>query len=172
MNAIVVYESHWGNTARVAEAIAEGIGDGAVALSTGDVTPAVVAAADLVVAGAPVNAFGLPTDDIRRTIATQHTSPPPDLSHPSLRSWLSNLRPAQGSGAAFETRMRWSPGGATGAIDRGLREAGYEPIAKPGKFVVTGTHGPLRAGEIERARAWGAELSAAMRPAPRAAQRV
>lgn len=34
MNAVVVYESHWGNTAAVAKAIAEGLGPEARALTT------------------------------------------------------------------------------------------------------------------------------------------
>ena len=55
--------------------------------------------------------------------------------------------------------MRWSPGGATGAIDRGLEAAGYRSVAKGRRFVVEGKYGPLRDGEIELARQWGAELA-------------
>ncbi|HLX33899.1 MAG TPA: hypothetical protein VKR30_01505 [Candidatus Limnocylindrales bacterium] len=164
MNAIVVYESHWGNTARIAEAIAEGIGEGALAMTTSEATPSVVAAADLVVAGAPVMAFSLPNETLRRTIAADDKGPrPPDLSHPSIRTWLDSLEVHLGAAASFETRIKFSPGGATGSIDRRFRSAGYRTIAKPGKFIVTGTYGPLRDGEVERARAWGADLWAAMR---------
>ena len=53
--------------------------------------------------------------------------------------------------------------GATSTIDRSLRKAGFRTITKAEKFVVTGTYGPLREGELERARAWGADLWAAMR---------
>jgi flavodoxin len=60
MHALVVFESHWGNTAAVAEAIAAGIGPGARAIPTSEATPELVQAADLGVAGAPVMAFGLP----------------------------------------------------------------------------------------------------------------
>ena len=38
MKAIVVYESHWGNTAAIASAIAEGLGQGARVLTTTDAT--------------------------------------------------------------------------------------------------------------------------------------
>jgi flavodoxin len=168
MNAIVVYESHWGNTAQIAEAIAEGFGPEATAMPTSSATPSVVASADLIVAGAPVNAFGLPTDQIRETIASQHASPPPDLSHPSLRAWLKGLPLSAQATASFETRVRWSPGGATGAIDRTFRELGYQQLTAPERFIVTGTHGPLRDGEVERARAWGSALAeAALRKAAR-----
>ncbi len=52
MKAVVVFESHWGNTAAVARAIAEGIGPEARALSTADATGAALAGVDLIVAGA------------------------------------------------------------------------------------------------------------------------
>ena len=42
MKAIVVYESHWGNTAAVARAIAEGIGPDAHVLSTDEATAAAI----------------------------------------------------------------------------------------------------------------------------------
>ena len=51
VKAVVVYESLRGNTARIAGAIAEGIGPGARALSTSAATAAAIAGADLIVAG-------------------------------------------------------------------------------------------------------------------------
>jgi hypothetical protein len=84
---------------------------------------------------------------------------PPDLSHPSMSSWLENLPRGHGRSASFETRMRWSPGGATGAIDRGLEAAGYRSVGKGRRFIVKGKYGPLRDGEIELARQWGTELA-------------
>jgi hypothetical protein len=166
MQAIVVYESHWGNTAAVAEAIAAGIGAGARAMPTSEATPSVVAEADLVVAGSPVMAFNLPTEAMRSNMTKDRKAPtPPDMSHPSLRTWLEALPPHRASAAAFETRLRFSPGGATEAIERSFEQAGYRTIAKAGKFVVKGSYGPLREGEAERARQWGADLWAVMREA-------
>ena len=164
MNAIVVYESLWGNTAAVARAIAEGIGPEARALSTAEASSAAVADADLIVAGAPVLAFALPSDKMRESIGADPGRAPaaPDLSHPSMRSWLDALPKGHGRSAAFETRIWWSPGGATAAIVRGLARAGYRPIAKARRFIVKGAYGPLRDGELERARVWGAELAQAM----------
>src|SRR5688572_28011475 len=114
MNVLVVYESHWGNTAAVARAIAEGIGPEARALPTDAATPTVVGDADLVVAGAPVLGFRLPTDDMIKGLGAQAGSAgPPDVSHPSMRAWLEALPKGRAAAAAFETRMRWTPGGAT-----------------------------------------------------------
>ena len=40
-----------------------------------------------------------------------------------------------------------------------LQAKGLRRIAEPAKFVVTGRYGPLKAREVDRARAWGAELA-------------
>jgi hypothetical protein len=162
MAAIVVYESHWGNTAAIARAIAEGIGPEARALSTDEAVGALVAKADLIVAGAPILAFRLPTEAMARGLkASQGSGVAPDVSHPSMRSWLGALPRGTAGVAAFETRIWWSPGSAAKAILRALEQAGYRPIAKPQRFVVKASPGPLRQGEVERARAWGAELARA-----------
>ena len=164
MKAVVVYESHWGNTAAIARAIAEGLGPGARALSTAEATGAVIANADLIVAGAPLLGFRLPSDDMLKSIGANASKDPvaPDLSHPSMRSWLDALPKGSGRSAAFETRIWWSPGGATAAISRGLESAGYRPVAKACRFIVKGKYGPLRDGELERARQWGAEIAQAI----------
>ena len=160
MHAIVVYESVWGNTANVARAIAEGLGPDVHAYPTDEVPSAELAEADLIVAGAPVFGFRLPTEGIRtRILRDEADAPqPPDLSHPSLRSWLDALPIGHGRSAAFETRIWWSPRGATGSIEKRLARLGYPPIAGSEKFVVREKYGPLREGELDRARAWGQAL--------------
>jgi flavorubredoxin len=165
MNTLVVYESHWGNTASVARAIAEGLGPGARALTTDEASDEAITDADLIVAGAPVIAFRLATDKMRDGLVEQSAKAPApaDTSHPSMRAWLGRLPRGQGRAAAFETRIWWSPRGATGDIERGLKGAGFSPLAKAQRFIVEGTYGPLREGELERARAWGTELAEAMR---------
>jgi flavodoxin len=160
MKAVVVYESLWGNTAAIARAIAEGIGEGTQAITTDAASIDAIADADLIVAGAPVLAFSLPTDAMRDSVAKSEVGAPtpPDLTHPSLRSWLDSLPPGTGRCAAFETRIWWSPRGATGDIEKRLERAGYRTVAKAQKFVVKDKYGPLREGEAQRARAWGSEL--------------
>ena len=165
MKAIVVYESHWGNTAAVARAIAEGLGAGARALSTAEATGEAIAGADLIVAGAPLLGFSLPTESMVKGLATNpgQGPTPPDLSHPSMRSWIAALPAGDGRAAAFETRIWWSPGSAAKTIVSKLEAVGYRPAAKPQRFVVQGKYGPLRDGELEKAKAWGAELAQAMK---------
>ena len=160
MRAVVVYESHWGNTAAVARAIAEGLGPEVRAMHTDEAVGPALANSDLVVAGAPVIAFGLPREGMRKQIAGDVKAPtPPDVSHPLLRTWLDALPPGRGWGAAFETRIWWSPRGATGTIESKLTRAGYRRMAKSERFIVGGAYGPLHDGELERARRWGAALA-------------
>ncbi len=170
MHAVVVYESHWGNTEAVARAIADGLGPDACALTTDEASGPAIDGARLIVAGAPVVAFGLPGERAMAGLKKAAKSAPaaPDLSHPSLRAWLAGLPFGRGVAAAFETRLHWSPGGSTGTIERGLEAAGYQRLAKGRRFFVTGQYGPLREGELERAREWGRELAVAAASTPAA----
>lgn len=166
MKAVVLYESYWGNTAAVARAIAEGIGAGTPALNTAEATAEAMAGADFLVVGAPVLGFTLANDTMRKGLVREKQ--PPDaaaLTHPSLRSWLERLPKGNGRSAAFETRISWSPGGAIKHIERYLEQAGYPVVAPAERFVVAGRYGPLREGELDRARAWGERLAEAFDPA-------
>lgn len=166
MRAVVVYESLWGNTAAIARAIAEGLGSGTRCLSTREATPEAIAGCDLIVAGSPVIAFRMPSAKVRDSLRNESGAPrPPDLSHPPMREWLASLTPGKGHSAAFDTRAKGPFGSAAPAIAKALGAAGYRPIAKGRGFIVTGKFGPLREGEIERARAWGKELAEAARRA-------
>jgi flavodoxin len=163
MNAIVVYESLWGNTAEVARAVAEGLGPGARALRVDEAGSADVVAADLIVAGAPVFGFKLSSQKMRDGIRTNPgKGPAPDLSCPLLCAWLEALTPASGWGAAFDTQVRGPFGKGAPEIARLLEGAGYAPLGETEGFVVKGRHGPLKDGEVERARAWGAGLARAV----------
>jgi hypothetical protein len=162
MKTVVVYESHYGNTAAVARAIAAGVGEGATAMTTDEANETALDGVDLIVAGAPLMALRLPTDKILAQMTTDPKRAGADMSHRSMRDWLDLMPRGHGRGAAFETRFRWSPGGATGAIETGLEAAGYRRLAKAHKFVVTGGEGPLRDGELEAAQAWGRELRRAL----------
>ena len=164
MKSLVVYESFWGNTASVAKAIAEGIGTDVRAVPTDEATPEALAGVDLLVVGAPLMGFALPRQQTREQVAGDKKAPKPaDVSHPSMREWLASLPKKDSDGvgrfATFETAFKWSPGSSKGTIANSLVKAGYSPTARPQRFRVAGGYGPMREGEIERARAWGAELA-------------
>ena len=158
MKAVVVYESLWGNTAAIARAIAEGIGPEARALSTAEAAGEALVGVDLIVAGAPVLGFKLPTDQMRRGALANPGGKPPrpaDLSDPSMRSWLDALPAGQGRSAAFDTQVRGPFGKAAPTIAEALEKAGYSRLADPVGFTVAGKFGPLRKGEVSSARGAG-----------------
>jgi hypothetical protein len=49
-------------------------------------------------------------------------------------------------------------GGAARGIARRLRKHGYHLVSDPEGFVLDDVYGPMRSGEIERAKEWGAQL--------------
>ncbi len=160
MDAIVVYESLWGNTAEVARAVAEGLGPGARALRADEVTAADVEGAGLIVAGAPVFGFKLSSEKMREGIRqSPGRGPAPDLSCPLLRTWLASLPAGSACAAAFDTQVRGPFGKGAPEIQSLLETKGYVGIAEPEGFVVKGSQGPLKKGEAERARAWGEQLA-------------
>lgn len=166
MKALVVYESMYGNTHAVAEAIADGLG--------GSPVRSVHEAArspdqrDLVVVGGPTHMHGLATTLSRRMAAEAaeedgHAALEPGATDElGLRSWLRDLADGDGlRAAAFDTRLDRSPaltGTAARGIARRLRRRGYDVIATE-SFLVEDAEGPLEEGELERARAWGEELA-------------
>jgi len=167
MNAVVVYESVYGNTRAVAEAIAEGLGGASV-------VPVPEAAgradgADLLVVGGPTHMHGLATARSRQIAAAaagEDGGVAVDLSatkEPGLRRWLHELPDRGGARAAtFDTRLDKSPwvtGVASRGIAKRLRSHGYEVIDSE-SFLVVDSEGPLEEGELDRARAWGAQLGA------------
>ncbi|WP_062464382.1 flavodoxin family protein [Demequina soli] len=168
---IVVYESLYGNTAAVAREIAAGLGEDARAMPTSEATPDVVAAARLVVAGAPVHALSLPTAKSRESARAKpqgHERMAADLGHVAMREWLASLPRGARLGAAFDTRVKGPLGhGAATAIATTLAADGYTLLDEPHGFTVhmhTSASTPgalLAAGEREAARAWGERLRAA-----------
>src|SRR5947208_8525330 len=165
MNAIVVYESIYGNTRAVAEAIAAGLKDAKVVSIHQAVSQATKV--DLLVVGGPTHVHGL-TSKRSRSVAAEgaHDHLEPDAAdQPGLRDWLADLpRVTNVQAAAFDTRAHGpSPftGAASHGIARRLRRHGYG-VLETESFVVESTEGPLAEGELERARAWGAKLANAV----------
>lgn len=162
MRSVVVYESLYGNTEAVARAVADGLARYGQARA---VTPAMLgsgqlAGVDLLVVGAPTHAWGLPRDSTwqpQNGMTAEHRT-----TAPRVRDWLDTIGPGAGRPAvAFDTRVdkpRWLTGSAAKVVARRLRAQGWNVTGAPRSFLVTGSDGPLVAGELGRARAWGDEL--------------
>jgi hypothetical protein len=176
MDVAIVYESMFGNTHAVAEAIATGIQDAdpdahVDLLPVGQAKSDDVARAGLLIVGGPTHIRGMTSGLSRRKgLEAQEQeakgrgadfTPEPDAAGPGVRDWFEALPKApQGRlAAAFDTRVGFKlAGGAAKSIARRLRHHGYELAAPPEGFIITGTEGPLREGESARAREWGGAL--------------
>lgn len=171
MKAVIVYESLWGNTAAIAAAIAEGLGPGAKALSTSEASQAALADADLIVAGAPTHLGRMPTAATREGVRSgkYEAKRPADVSHPPMREWLARFPQGGAACAAFDTTgcippeaplaRFWAKFGARNGIAKAMRRAGCRLVDEAQTFRVEAQEGPLRDGELERAKAWGTELA-------------
>jgi len=142
MKAVVVYDSVYGNTDKIARAMAEAITPSgeAKALRAGEANPAELESLDLLIVGSPTHA-GRPT--------------------PAVQDFLNKVTQQSLKGinvAAFDTRAtaKFAKifGYAAGRIAGKLKKKGGVLIASPEGFFVTGREGPLKEGELERAAAW------------------
>ncbi|MGZ5404033.1 MAG: flavodoxin family protein [Nocardioides sp.] len=161
--AWVVYESMFGNTREVAQAIAEGLRDQSdVEVHEVSTAPPLPPDLDLLVVGGPTHAFGLSRQSTREDAATK-THREVESADMGLREWLDGLTlptpPPQF--AAFDTRVNHPrvPGSAAKKAAKRLRRLDATQGADPASFWVHGTEGPLVDGELDRARAWGRDLS-------------
>ncbi|MEV0316699.1 flavodoxin [Nonomuraea fuscirosea] len=165
MDALVVYESMFGNTEEIAKAIAEGISTRlrTEAAEAGRAPGAVGAEVGLLVVGGPTHAFAMSRASTRRSAAQQATRPLVSAGN-GVREWLATLRTSSAGlrSAAFDTRVVKPrlPGSAARGIARRLRRLGVGVLAPAQSFYVLGTEGPLVEGELERARKWGESLAA------------
>jgi hypothetical protein len=170
MSALVVYESMFGNTRDVAQAVGAGLGD---RMSTsiyecGSAPTTIAKEVDIVVVGAPTHAFGLSRPSTRAS-ARQKTDAPLISQRGGLREWLEAMSfdaTAPPAVAAFDTRVKTPrlPGSAAAKALRQLRRAGADPARGPRTFSVLGMTGPLAAGELAAAKEWGSDLATAVTP--------
>ena len=155
MNSLVIYTTHFGNTKKVAQAIAAGLSTrgSAQVLSVDELGAELPAETDLVVIGGPTEAH--------------------HMTHP-MAELFKRLGPDAIRGlaaAAFDTRLRWPrwlSGSAGAGIEKELEQAGARVIAPVESFFIkgpTGTGGSssaeLEDGELERAQTWAETLVAA-----------
>ena len=124
MKALVVYESMYGNTAAVGEAIATSLRTGGLDVDAGPIsriTPADAAGVDLLVVGGPTHAHGMSRPGTRETAAgdKDNTFADPTVA-PGLRKWMDELPPGtERRAAAFDTRID-KPILLTGSAAKGI----------------------------------------------------
>jgi flavodoxin-like protein len=167
MKALVVYESMYGNTRLVAEAIGRGLARTADVdvVPVGQATPALLRAVDLVVAGGPTHAHGMSRASTRKSAVDQANDGvivEPKALEAGLREWFDALDGLNAASAAFDTRVHLPlvlTGRASKGIARQLCRHGAVMIEDPESFLVTKDN-RLEPGEEARAEQWGAMLAA------------
>lgn len=147
MSILIVYDSIFGNTGRVAKAMADELG------RTHQVKLANVQEArsldltgiELLLVGSPTRGFR-PTPEIQE-FASRHDLPKTAAVF-DTRLDLETVQP---------TPLRWviqAGGYAAERLQAELAEQGCTIVGEPGSFVVMAQEGPLRENELERAATW------------------
>jgi flavodoxin I len=145
MKTLIIYDSLYGNTEKIAQAIGGGIGGEVKVVKVGEANVAELGSYDLLIIGSP-------TQGGRHTVATREFlgKIPADA--------LKNKRVA-----SFDTRGKtWFVkifGWAANRIADALKEKGGNLLAPGEGFFVKATKGPLVDGELERAAAWAKAIA-------------
>ena len=156
MKARIVYDSVFGNTEKVAQAMGDALASrmDAAVFKVGEIDPDQVTDAQILIVGSPTRAFS-PT--------------------PNTRSFLKQI-PGNGLEgvmvAAFDTRVSLDDvdsailnvfvklfGYAAKPIAKRLQRRGGNLVLEPEGFIVNGTEGPMKEGELERAAAWARQVA-------------
>jgi flavodoxin len=154
MNALIVYDSQYGNTREVALAIAESIPE-ARALRPDEAGLADRETLDILVVGSPTQG-GRPTPAIKQFL---DAIPPGGLANVGVAAFDTRIK-AEGRGILLKA-ITGILGYAAGRIESNLGAKGARVIAKAEGFGVVEKEGPLEPGELDRARSWGSSLAAA-----------
>jgi flavodoxin len=145
MNVLVIYDSTYGNTEEIAQAIADALADaGSVRLLRANkVQPSDLQDVDLLVVGCP----------------THKRRPTPAIE--AFLHCIATTSLSEVSAAAFDTRYRKPrllTGSAAGRLAKSLRQAGTDIVAPAESFFVVSREGPLQEGESERAADWARQI--------------
>lgn len=165
MRALVVYETMFGTTGLVADAIAQGLspfGDIEVLEAGPALRHALPKDLRLLVIGGPAYAFGMSRPVTRRRRAYLSMADP-SVVRCGIREWIRGRGPGVAglAAATFDTRPIYSRSTASAAqaAARALRHHGADIVASPVTFLATGITGQLVDGELSRAQSWGESLA-------------
>jgi flavodoxin len=154
MKTLIVYDSAYGNTEKIARTIAgasTSIGEVRV-LRAGEANPLELASLDLLIVGSPTQG-GRPTPAIQEFLSK---IPANALENVGVTSFDTRFS-AQDQGIGLRILMSVL-GYAAGRIAHSLQGKGGDLATSPEGFIVEGKEGPLKQGELERAAGWASEF--------------
>jgi len=141
MKTLVIYDTNYGNTKKIAKAIASKLGKNTKTVSVVDLKKKDIKGVDVLVMGCPVIACS-PTEKMSQFLASFKDNE------------LKGIK-----AASFDTRMKlFFFTNAAKKISKELARAGAVIIAKPQDFYVQKAEGPLRDGEMEKAVVWAIDI--------------
>lgn len=166
MEALIVHESSFGNTALVAARVRDGYeavrGEDTAALVQADTAPSELPPdLLLLVVAAPTHGFSLPSAASRAQAVRDKGAPGP-VREEGVREWIARVEPAPDvKVVTIDTavRMPLMPGRASKAAAKALSKRGFRRVTRGRGFVVEGMSGPLVEGEEEAAEALGEALA-------------
>ena len=140
MKTLIVFDSRFGNTEKVAKAIGGAISEEVDIVRASEVDYDKLGSVDLLIVGSPTWG-GKPSSEMRKFLDN------------IPKASLENVKVA-----CFDTRdnsmLTKIFGKAAGRIAKSLKDKGGTLIAPPEGFIVKGLQGPLEDGALERAAKW------------------
>jgi flavodoxin I len=157
MKVLIVYDSFFGNTERIAQAIGRALGarEATDLVKAGVARPERLAGIDLLLVGSPTRGFR-PTPAVTGFLKGL---PREALTGVKVAAFDTGIAPEDIPSGALRFMVKLA-GYAAKPIAGLLRKKGGELVLPPEGFWVKGSEGPLKDGELERATAWGDELRA------------
>ncbi|MHB8113888.1 MAG: flavodoxin family protein [Bellilinea sp.] len=155
MKALVIFESVYGNTEKIARAIGAGLtaaGEVQV-VSAAEARPEQLTDLDLLVVGSPTQTFG----PIAGTKEFLKTLPIHALKGLKVAAFDTRVPVAEVNSKVL-TFMAGAFGYAAEKIAKGLKARGGVEVVAPAGFFVVDKEGPLKDGELEHAAAWAREI--------------
>jgi flavodoxin I len=153
MKALVIYDSAYGNTEKIAKAIGGAIPGKVRVVPVGEANPPELESVDLVVVGSPTQGFR-PTKPV---LAFIDGIPAKALKGKKVAAFDTRIPTAQ-VGKVLRQFMKMG-GYAAPRIAKALKTKGGTLVAPPEGFFVKDKEGPLAEGELERAAAWAELIS-------------
>jgi flavodoxin len=155
MKVLIVYDSYFGNTEKVAQAMGDALRPQAEVdvLRVADVKPEQLAGLDALIVGSPTRAFSA-TPPVKQFVGS---IPRDGLSGIKVAAFDTRIA-VEETGPRFLALLVRVFGYAAEPLAKRLERKGGEPGAAPAGFIVQDSEGPLREGELERAADWAKQI--------------